>query len=226
MILKERRKMIMPNILISLSDNDKRLIFSLLLIFIIVVVLIGLLGYILFRLMKWQSKKMDTLVHDVVIYKVVTDKKHFIRYGRYKNWALFFKQACIPLAIILVAFIVLIIHNSITNNWSYNPFSTYDGFGTVFYTWKYSGNYVGGTLIKFAELVIDNVPHLVDKAWAGYIFGPLIIVGGVWYLIVAACLLARTTLLYRRSREVFEKSLDGYRQNEANESSKETEEEK
>ena len=212
----------MPSILLSLSDNDKKLLFSLLLIVIIVVVLIGLLGYVLFRLMKWQSKKMDTLVHDVVVYKVVTDRKHFVRYGRIKNWALFFKQSYIPLLIIVVAFIVLVIHNSITNNWSYNPFSTYDGFGTVFFTWKFSGNFVGGTLIKFAELVVDNRPHLIDIAWAGYFFGPLIIIGGLWYLVSVACLLSRTFLLYKRSREVFEKSLEGYRQSEANNTVQET----
>ena len=211
----------MPNILISLSENDKKLIFSILLVVIILIALIALLGYVLFRLMKWQSKKMDTLVHDVVVYKVVTDRKHFVKYGRTKNWALFFKQSCVPLLIILVAFIVLIIHNSITNNWAYNPFSTYDGFGTLFYTWKLSGNYTGGSLIKFAELVIDNRPHLIDIAWAGYIFGPLIIVGGIWYLVSVACLLSRTFLLYKRSREVFEKSLDGYNQSEAESTSKE-----
>ena len=210
----------MPNVLVTLSDNDKKLIFALLLIIIVLIVLIGLLGYILFRLMKWQSKKMDTLVHDVVVYKVVTDRKHFIRYGRIKNWAMFFKQALIPLLIVILAFVVLIIHNSVTDNWAYNPFSTYDGFGTLFYTWKFSGRYIGGTFIRFAELVVDNYPHLIDIAWCGYIFGPLVIIGGIWYLIASACLLARTVMLYKRSREVFEKSLEGYRQNEANDSPK------
>ena len=204
----------MFNTLLSLSDGDKRIIFSLLLILIIAIVFIGLLGYILFRLMKWQAKKIDDLVHDVVATKVITDKKAFLRYGRYKNWALFFKQAYIPILIIILAFVILIIHNSITNNWSYNPFSTYDGFGTIFYTWKISGEYTDGAIIKFAKLAVDNTPHLIDIAWAGYIFGPFILVGGTWYVIIAACLLARTVLLYRRSRDIFEKSLEGYRQNE------------
>ena len=204
----------MFNTLLSLSDSDKRIIFSLLLIVIILVVLIGLLGYILVRLMKWQGKKIDTLVHDVVMTKVITDKKHFLRYGRYKNWALFFKQAYISISILLVGFIVLMIHNAVTNNWSYNPFSTYDGFGTLFFTWKVSGDYTGGTIIKFAKLVVDNTPHLDAIAWAGYVFGPCVLVGGAWYLVASAALLARTFYLYKRSREIFEKSLDGYRQNE------------
>ena len=205
----------MTNTLITLSDNDKRIIFSLLLILIIVIVLIGVLGYILYRVMKWQARRMDDLVHDVIVYKVITDKKAFVKYGRYKNWALYFKQAYIPLLIIIFSFIILIIHNSVTGNWAYNPFSTYDGFGTIFFTWKPSGEYTEVTLIKFAKLVVDNHPHLVDIAWAGYIFGPSILVGGTWYLIVASSLLARTILLYKRRRDVFEKSLEGYNQTEA-----------
>ena len=96
----------MMNTLITLSDNDKRIIFSVLLILILVIVLIGVLGYALYRIMKWQSKKMDSLVHDVIVTKVITDRKAFIKYGRYKNWALYFKQAYIPLLIIIFSFII------------------------------------------------------------------------------------------------------------------------
>lgn len=205
----------MSNILISLSDGDKRLIFALLLIFIIILVFIGLLGFILMRIMKFQSKKMDTLVHDAVVTKVIKDKKHLIRYGRNKNWAYFFKQAYIPMIIIVAGFIVLFIHNSVNNYWGYNPFSTYDGFGTLFFTWKLSGDYTGGSLIRFAKLVLDNTPHFTAIAWCGYIFGPCILVGGTWYLVAVSSLLARTVMLYKRSKTIFEKSLEGYNQNEA-----------
>ena len=207
----------MNNIFLSLSDNDKRLIFSILLIVIIILAFIAFLGYILTRIMKYQGKKIDTLIHDVVVYKVITDRKHLIKYGRKKNWALFFKQAYIPFLILLVAAIVVIIRNSITNDWSYNIFSTENGFGTLFWTWKATGELTGDTydLIRFQKYAVDNVPHLVAEAWAGYIAGLCIIVGGTWYLIISSCLLSRTFFLYKRSREVFEKSLQGYRQSEA-----------
>ena len=200
--------------MISLSDNDKRLIFSALLIVIIILVVVALFGYFLFRIMKWQSKKMDTLIHDVVTNNIITDRKHLIKYGRIKNWALFFKQAYIPLIIIALGFVVLIIRNSVYNDWSYNPFSTYDGFGTLFFTWKNSGEFTGSAMdiIRFQIIVLDNTPHFVAEAWAGYIVCPLLLVGGAWYLVAVSSLLARTALLYKRSREVFEKSLEGYHQ--------------
>lgn len=209
--------MINPSILITLSDSDKRMIFSILLIVILVLVLVAFLGYLLFRIMKWQSRKMDTLIHDVVKEKIITDRKHLVKYGRTKNWALFFKQAYIPLIIIIASVLVLIIHNSITNNWQYNPFSTTDGFGTLFWTWKYSGQFTGTSidLIRFQVIVLDNTPHVIASAWAGYVACPLMLIGGLWYLIAVSCLLARTFLLYKRSREVFEKSLDGFNQTEA-----------
>ena len=94
---------------LSLSDGDKRLLFSVLLILVVLIAFIALLGFVLLRIMKLQSKKIDTLIHDVVVYKVVTDRRHLIKYGRAKNWALFLKQAVIPLAIVLVGLIILFI---------------------------------------------------------------------------------------------------------------------
>lgn len=210
--------MISSPLLVTLSENDKRLIFALLIVVILVIALIGCLGYLLVKLMKWQSRKMDTLIHDVVITKVITDRKHLESYGRKKNWALFFKQAYIPLLIIIFGFIILLIRDAINNDYSYNPFSVENGFGSIFWTWKLSDEYIGSDLIKFNKIVLDNQPHLVASAWAGYISAPCFIVGGTWYLVVISSLLARTIMLYKRSREVFEKSLDGYHQSEANQS--------
>ncbi len=208
----------MTSILLTLSDNDKRLIFSLLLIVIVTLVLIALLGYILVKVMKWQAKKMDTLIHDVVVYGVITDKKKLIKYGRAKNWAYFFKQAYIPLLIIILGIIMLIIRCSITNDWNYHFFSTENGFGTIFWTWKASGTFSGNEfdLIRFQQIILDNTPHLVGDAWASYIAGPCFFGGGLWYVISVMSLLARTFMLYKRSKEVFEKSLDGFNQSEAN----------
>ncbi|MCR4911366.1 MAG: hypothetical protein K5925_02440 [Bacilli bacterium] len=208
--------MLFNPILISLSENDKRLIFALLIVIILVIVLVGYLSFLLVKLMKWQARKADTLIHDVVVTKVITNKRHLINYGRKKNWALFFKQAYIPLIIIAVGVAVLLIRDAVYNDYSYNPFSVENGFGSIFWTWKLSDEFIGGDLIKFNKIVVDNYPHFVAEGWAGYIVAPCFLVGGAWYLVVAASLLARTIKIQVRSREVFEKSLDGYTQSETN----------
>ena len=203
-------------ILISLSENDKRVIFALLIVVILLIAFIGLLGYLLVKLMKWQGRKGDTLIHDVVVTKVITDRKHLISYGRKKNWALFYKQAAIPLLIIVVGFAVLLIRDIIYEDFTYNPVSVENGFGTLFFTWKPSGEMTGDeyTLIRFNKLVVDNTPHFVKEGWCGYISAPCFLVGGVWYFIVSSALVARTIQIQKRSREVFEKSLDGFTQAE------------
>ena len=49
-----------PVILVQLSENDKRIIIAICLVLILVFVLIGLLGSLIIRTMKWQAKKCDT----------------------------------------------------------------------------------------------------------------------------------------------------------------------
>lgn len=199
----------LSTILISLSENDKRLIFALLIVVILILALLGYLSYLLVKLIKWQGKKIETLTADAVNTKVIIDPKHLRSYGRKKNWALFFKQAAIPLAIIAVGAIVLIIRNIVYNDFSYNIFSTENGFGTIFWTWKLSGELTGSTfdLIRFNIIVIDNTPHLVEEAWAAYIVAPCFLVGGLWYFIVASSLLGRTIHLQIVSRTKFEKEI-------------------
>ena len=87
--------------------------------------------------MKWQGKKMDTLVHDAVITRVVADKKHLRRYGRKKNWNLFFKQAWPPLLVLIIAFLFLVIWCSVRKDFNYNLFDhNKTGFSTILYLWR------------------------------------------------------------------------------------------
>ena len=206
------------NIFISLTENDKRLIVALLLVVILVFVLIGYIGMIITRVMKWQGKKMDNLVHDVVVTKVITDKKHFIRYGRMKNWRTFFKQAWKPIIIMTVGIIVLLVRNMIYRDFSYNVFDyKKTGFGTLLFLWDFSSKDIYTTVFGIKVLAkwppLLNTPHFELEAWASYIFMPCMIVGGGWYLVALQSLIARTIKLYKLSHSVFDKSLDGYNQN-------------
>ena len=92
----------MLKILFKLTENDKRVILAILLLVILVFVIIGFIGSIIVRVMKYQGKKLDTMCHDAVVAKVIKDEKHFKRYARMKNRRAFIKES----KIIIIVFAI------------------------------------------------------------------------------------------------------------------------
>ena len=206
-----------PVILVQLSENDKRIIIAICLVLILVFVLIGLLGSLIIRTMKWQAKKCDTLVSDVVINKIITEPKHLRRYARKKNGRYFLKQAWIPVLLMTIGAIVLVIHNCVFKNWAYNPFNKDDGFASLLFLWDFSDADSYTTVFGLKVLAkwppLLNEPHFVMDGIYSYIAIPLLIVGAIWYMIAAQAYLARAIRAWRLSKQVFEKSLEGFNQN-------------
>ena len=205
------------NFLIQLTETDKRILIALFLVLILVFVLIGLLGSLIIRTMKYQGKKCDTLVSDAVTWKVIKDPKHLRKYARKKNARHFLKQAWIPVLFIIIAVVTIVIHNIINKNWAYNPFNLEDGFGTLFFIWDFENPDVYTTvfglkvLAKWPDLIRGPEPSLA--AIYAYIAIPFFVVGVIWYLVVAQAYLARTIRAHRLSKQVFEKSLEGFNGN-------------
>lgn len=199
---------------ISLSEKDKRVILIFFLLLIVTIAFIAVIGAIITRVMKWQGKRMDDLTHDVVVTNVIDNKKDFLRFARTKNWYLFFKQAWIPLVILLVSALVLIIHNSVVG-WDYDLLD-YEktGFNTLFFIWDFNDPEIFHTFFGIKMLAdwpkIINYPHFTLEAWASYIFFFGMMVGGTWYLIVLQCVIARTIRMYKLSYDIYGKSLEGF----------------
>ena len=205
--------------LISLSENDKRLLIALLLVLILVFVLIGYIGMLITRVMRWQGKMLDNLVADVLYTRVVTTRKHFFAYANKKNWRYFFKQSWIAIVIIAVSFLVLVIRNAIAKDFSYNPFDMEKGFGSLLFLWDFKNPDYYTKIFNITILAswpdLINKPHFVAEAWASYIFVPGIIIGGIWYLWAVQSFIARTLRMIRLSRTAFDKNLDNFNQNDA-----------
>ena len=209
-----------PLFLIQLTENDKRILIALCLVIILVFVLIGFLGLLIIRTMKWQGKKCDTLVSDVVINKIVTTPHQLRKYARIKNIRYFMKQAWLPLLFITIGALLIIIRNIASKDWTYNPFNEKDGFGSLLFLWDFADvgqnniyTEVFGIKVLAKWPPLYNEPHFVSEAIFAYIAVPLVIVDFVWYLVTAQAYLARTIRGYKLSKQVFEKSLDGFNQN-------------
>ena len=203
--------------LIQLTETDKRVLMALLFLLIIAFVLIGFLGALVQRVMKWQGKQIDDLCHDVVVTKVITDKKHFKKYARKKNWKTFYKESWIPLIILTVSGLVFLITCLLRHDFSYNIFD-YEktGFPTLFFIWDFSDCYeyfFGIKLLARWPSTLINSPHFSVDAIGSYIFVPTFLTGAIWYLITIQRLIARTLRINKLCDSVFSKSLEGYNQN-------------
>ena len=204
-------------LLVKLSESEKRVIFALIILIVLVFALIAVIGSLVAKTMKYQGKKMDTLVSDVVTTRVITTKRKFFPYARKKNRQLYFKQSVVPIIILIVAAAVLVIYDVINKNFSYNPFNTVNGFGTLIYTFDFKDPDIYKTFFG-VKIIADwpkvaNTPHFTLDAWAGYVFVPLAIVGGIWYLVATQAFIARLLRMHKLSRQIFEKPLDDFNQN-------------
>ena len=204
-------------LLVKLSETEKRVIFALIILVVLVFVLIALIGSLIVKTMKYQGKKMDTLISDVLTTRVITTRKKFLPYARKKNRQLYFKQSIVPIIIMFVAATILIVYDIVNKNFAYNPFNTTNGFGTLIYTFDFKDpaiykEFFGVKIIADWPTVVNH-PHFVWEAWPGYLFVPLAIVGGIWYLVVTQAFIARMWRMRKLSRQVFEKPLDNFNQN-------------
>jgi len=197
--------------LISLTENDKRILIAIGLLFILVFVLVGYIALIIERVMKRQGKKAGVMMHDVVAAKVITTPREFVRFGRKKNNRLFFKEAYIPFIILLFALIIYLIYGAITHNWAYKIFSKDEGFGSLLFLWDFANvkrvKWFGIMIISEWPRLI-NTPHFVGAAWASYLIVPALFVGGIWLLISTQAHIARHFRIKKLSKTVFNPSLD------------------
>lgn len=202
--------------LIQLSESEKRIIFAFLLLFILFLVLLSFIGSIITKILKEQGKKIDNAVYDVVITRVITDKKVFKRYARKKNWRLFLHDTKIALLILIAGASVLIVRGCFLG-FDYNPFNMNDGFSSILFLWNFQdpnsyANFFGITLLaKWPPLI--NSPHAEVNAIPSYFAIPLILVGGIWYLLGVQRLIARTLHIISLSNSIFNKDLSNFNQN-------------
>ena len=198
-------------LLIKLTENDKRIIFVLLAVLIILLVLVAYIGYLVTVVMKWQGKKINNYVTDVVVNHVITNEKDFKRYAKRKNLLVFYHQARIPALILLAAIIFYIVASSITGY--KDPFNRYTGFGTLFFIWDFSTIISKpesgvGVLINWPQLI--NRPHIVGEAWISYIFVPFALVGGLWYLFTVQAFIARYLQINKLAQKIFAEQIENF----------------
>lgn len=196
--------------LIKLTENDKRLIIVVLLLFILLFVIAGYVGLLVRKIMNAQASKADDMLHDVVEAGVITNERKLFLFGIKKNYREFFRRAWIPFLIMLVGSTVLLLNCAFSKNWSYNIWDyEKQGFNTLFYVHDWSVFFTSseeGFAITWPKLI--STPHFSTEAWASYIFVPSMIVGGSWFTFQVQGYIARTIRIYKISKKAFRKTME------------------
>lgn len=204
------------SVLIALTETDKRVLFALLLIIILLFVLCGYLGMLVRRIMKSQGKKLDYYIADPVTTRVIKDQKHFVKYARKKNAYLFYRKAKWPMLVLIISVLALVINN-IWLGWNYNPFADVNkGFASLMFLWDFNDPscwirffetniYL---LIKWPAKFHDPTFHI--ESLGVYLFVIGVFVGGFWYLHQVTAFIARKLRIGHLKRVIYGKDLDGY----------------
>lgn len=197
--------------LLKLTENDKRIIFILLAVVIVLLVLTAYIGYLVTTVMKWQGKKINNHVTDAVITGVITSEDEFKKYANKKNWWLFYRQGRTPFVITLAAVAFYVIASLFVG--FTNPFNHETGFGTLLFVWDFSTivrvpEEGAGILINWPQLI--NTPHFVKEAWVSYIFVPVVFAGGLWYLFTVQGFIARFIQIKRLGQKIYNEQLENY----------------
>ena len=194
--------------LIKLTENDKRLIIVLLLVFILLFVIVGYISLLVKKIMNIQGSKSDEMLKNVVNAKLFDNEKKFIRFGIKKNIRLFYKEARVPFLIIAAGFVFLLLYCLFSGNWHPGIFSVETGFGSLFpeLSWP-TAKFFGVNLVNGWPDVV-RAPKIVGAAWYSYIFVPVEAVGIVWFLICTQAYIARSLRIYKIARGIYRKKLD------------------
>jgi len=200
------------NFLIALTETDKRILISLVILLILVFVIVGYIGLIVERVMKAQAKRAGKMMHNVVEAKVITTEKSFIKFGRKKNNQLFFQQTFIAFILLLIALMIYLIHAAVAHNFQLNLFDyKKEGFTTLFFLWDFPNaphtTFFGMDIICGWPPIL-NTPHFEGTAWASYLIFPLLLVGGGWILVTTQAHMARAFKIKSLAKKIFNPTLE------------------
>lgn len=210
--------MLFPHIIfasIEMSENDKKALIALIIVLVVLFVLIGLIGMAVRKTMNYQARRADTFMHDVTITHVVTTPHQFRALGRKKNARLYYKQSLIPFAIILTGLLIWIIYSWVANTWGENIFLS---FSDLLFVWDFGNpayytDFFAITILKQWPALLHG-PFIQVEHIAAYFEVPLLIIGSLGYLLVTQAFISRVIQIEKRSRDVFSKSLEGYKAND------------
>lgn len=206
---------------IQLSETDRKALIVLLIVLVLLVLIIGLIGMAVNATMKHQSKRADTMMHDVAVTHVVNNTRAFRRFGFKKNNRALFRDSIKPFLVAMLGLVIWVIFNIATGQWSEN---VWGHFGELFFRFKLDNSQYpaddplwvkvfGLTLLARWPEGVPGYPRFEVAHIASYIEVSLWLVAILWYAYGCQAYIARMFRIIHLSNTVYEKSLEGFNAN-------------
>jgi hypothetical protein len=203
------------NLLIQLSESDKRVLIALLLALIIVIILFGYLVKIIKYILKRKCDFVSTSMYDLLDANVVKDAKHFRKFSWQKNRIKFYFEARLPIFFIILSWFIILLYMCVVG-FDLSFIGKYTQDLTLVLDWSESGDLLLDFIPVFAnwpKVVKVPVFHF-DKidAWLTYLFDLGILYGTIHFVLCSIVLLARNIKTITLSHDYFKKDIEQLKQ--------------
>lgn len=206
--------------LLKLTENDKRIIWMFVLIIVAILSFLILISLVIEKIGKKQAKRVDILMHDLVMAGFVDTKKKFKKLALKKSNIYFYRHSRIAVLLILLhfisAFLFVQFYEGTTYAGLYTNYETY-GLATIFPIYDFN-NIIKTDFFGLFEIITGfgdpiSTPHFVIDALFAYISIPIFFVGGIMFLFQVQGLIARTIRIHRLARKIYSKNLENVQYN-------------
>ena len=193
----------------SWKDVSWKVILVIFLVVIIFFVLIGLIGKLIEIIMTKQGKAVDHDMANLVMSKVIDNKKDFKKIAMYKSRVRFLKASIYPLILLFIAFLTWIIYACSIKNFSQSIFNRETGIMSLFYELDFSSiEYYPPFGIAWNKLVWIKPTPFSDIRITNYFIFFFLITGLIWYLVVTQAYVARFFRINKLSKTIYSVNLD------------------
>lgn len=195
--------------LIQLSESDKRILISLLLVLILLFVLVGYLVKFIKYLLKVQGDYVEKSMYDILDADLITDKKHFFKVSWEKNTRKFYFSARLPVIILICLLAIVLIYQTVIEDYSWDFFAFYLKEASFKLDWP-TQEFFGLQIISDWPSIAKASVFYFDKfdAWLTYLVTLTGAYAIIHFLLCSISLLARNIRTIKVGNEYFKKDLD------------------
>lgn len=200
----------MINLLIQLSESDKRVLIAICLVLIILIVLFGYLVKLIKYILRKKSDYVENSMYDLLDANFIENKKVFRKISWKKNYLKFYFESRLPIFFIILSVFIIFLYLCVVG-FNIDFLIKYNDDLRLSLDWSDTGDLLLGFIPVWAEWPkLTKIPTFhFDKfdAWLTYIFDIGMLYGLVHFFFCSTVLLARNIRTITVAEDYFKKDL-------------------